>query len=474
MNIVMEGHGCKTSIEQVLMLFFPLSDDITIYSEYYEDGEESVIVTKLRYNLQEASTTYRDIICREDPLRVRNFVKKGTFLTAKKLSDQSPPWGILTGIRPAKIATDLMAEGESDDDIRKLLKEECWVTDEKIDLTMSVAKKEFPILSQVKEKTVGLYIGMPFCPTRCLYCSFVSTSMEYLGKYLKPYLKCLEQEIKKTAEILNELDFTVDTVYFGGGTPTTISSDQMDELLNHLCSTIDLSMIREFTIEAGRPDTLSREKLRVLKRYPVTRLSINPQSMHQVTLDRIGRKHTPEDIVRAYEMAREEGFADINSDVIAGLPGETPAMFSETLNKLKRLEPEGITVHTMYIKRASRLREEIQNYRLTTPETVGEMLDISQRFMKEHGYKPYYMYKQKNTLGNHENIGFAKPGHESIYNILMMEEAQTIIGMGGGGVTKIVRHGKIDRIFNMKNADEYVNRIDEMLERKDQILDFYR
>ena len=196
--------------------------------------------------------------------------------------------------------------------------------------------------------------------------------------------------------------------------------------------------------------------------------------MHQVTLDRIGRKHTPEDVVRAYGIAREAGFTDINSDVIAGLPGETPEMFSETLEQLGELRPEGITVHTMYIKRASRLREQIRDYRLTSSGTVKEMLDISQAFMCEHRYEPYYMYKQKNTLGNHENIGYALPGHESIYNILMMEEAQTIIGLGGGGVTKIVRNGTVNRIFNMKNADEYVNRLDEMLDRKELILKYYQ
>ena len=474
MEIIMEGHGCKTSIEQVLMLFFPLSDDIAVKSVYEEDGRESVVTTFLRYNLQEATAVFRDTIQREDPQSVRNFVKKGTFLTAKKLSDQNPPWGILTGIRPAKIATDLMAEGRSEDEIRRILTDECWVSEEKTALTLRVAQKEFPILSHVDDRTVGIYIGMPFCPTRCLYCSFVSTSMEYLGKYLEPYLECLETEIRKTAEVLRELGLSVDTVYFGGGTPTTVSTAQLSHLLSCLCDSIDLSGIREFTVEGGRPDTLDPDKLRMMRSFPVTRLSINPQSMHQVSLERIGRNHTPEDVVRAYAMAREAGFSDINSDVIAGLPGETPEMFSETLERLGALHPEGITVHTMYIKRASRLREQIRDYRLTASETVGEMLELAHAFMSERGYEPYYMYKQKNTLGNHENIGYALPGHESIYNILMMEEAQTIIGLGGGGVTKIVRNGGIHRIFNMKNADEYVKRFDEMLDRKDQILGFYQ
>ncbi len=473
MNLEMNGHGCKTSIFQVLMLFFPMEDEINVVSTLEIDGENATVHTEIRHNLKESYASYTEVIDESNDKCIRNIVKKSTLLAAQKISNQRAPWGILTGIRPAKIATDLMREGKSSEEVTETLKDYYWVSPEKADLTLSVAKKEFPILTEVDDKTVGIYLGMPFCPTRCLYCSFVSTSMEYLGKYLKPYLECLEAEIKKTGELIRSLGLKVDSVYFGGGTPTTISASQMDSLLSTLCQEISFDSVKEFTVEAGRPDTLTPEKLAVLKGYPVTRLSINPQSMHQITLDRIGRRHTPEDIIRAYEMAREAGFYDINSDVIAGLPGETPEMFAETLERLTPLSPEGITVHTMYIKRASRLKEQIDEYRATASEDIGKMLLLAEDYTKQNGYEPYYMYKQKNTLGNHENVGYAKPGHESLYNIRMMEEAQTIFGLGGGGVTKIVRDGEINRIFNMKNADEYVNRFDEMLARKEQIREFF-
>ncbi len=387
------------------------------------------------------------------------------------MSEKQTPWGILNGIRPAKIASKLLLEGKSDQEVMTYFMKECGTTEEKAALVLETAKCELPIRNAMDADGISLYIGIPFCPTRCLYCSFVTCGTRQAARLIPEYLTCLEKEIAYCGKLAEENGRHIETVYIGGGTPTTLSAPQMDVLLSQVESHFDLSRCKEITVEAGRPDTVTEEKLKVLKNHKVGRISINPQTMNQKTLHTIGRAHTPEDIRTAMKAARGQGFACINMDVIAGLPGETLDHFRYTMEEVEKLSPENTTVHTMSIKRSSRLHENLEEYDLTTGDMVAQMVDFAYRHMKELGKHPYYLYRQKNQLGNLENVGYTKPGLESLYNIYIMEEFQTILSLGCGGVTKTVdrKIDRIERIFNVKEPQDYIARIDEMLERKKDV-----
>ncbi len=326
-----------------------------------------------------------------------------------------------------------------------------------------------PIRKSIYDDGVSLYIGIPFCPTRCLYCSFVTNGTKQAAKLIPEYVECLKKEITYTAEIIKNNRQRIETVYIGGGTPTTLTPGQLADLLRHVWDSFDLSYIKEFTVEAGRPDTITAEKLAVLKDFKVDRISINPQTMHDTTLHTIGRAHSAEQIKDAVVLAKEYDFKAINMDIIAGLPGEDLEMFKSTLRQVCDLNPENITVHTMSIKRSSKLHEDLVNYDLTQGETVAQMVDFAASYLEERGLYPYYLYRQKNQLGNLENVGYAKDGLEGLYNIYIMEEIQTIISLGCGGVTKTVDRetDRIERIFNVKEPKDYIERLDEMLHRKD-------
>lgn len=383
------------------------------------------------------------------------------------------PWGILTGIRPVKIAAKLIGEGKSESEVVSHFTGEYKTLPDRAQLAYYLAKVEKKAEEGMFKNGVSLYVGIPFCPTRCLYCSFISNSIKNSGKYVEEYLNCLIKEIEYTAQIIKEKNKIVETVYIGGGTPTTLEAAQLDRLFYALFESFDLSRIKEFTVEGGRPDTITKEKLETVKKYNIGRISINPQTMNEKTLKVIGRNHTPKDIVRAYEAARECGIEAVNMDVIAGLPGESFEDFCYTLSEVEKLSPENTTVHTMCIKRSSRLKEQLDTYNLSEGETVSKMVEYSKSFLKEKGKMPYYLYRQKNMLGNLENIGYSKPGFESLYNIYIMEEMQSIISMGCGGVTKTVDRNKnqIERIFNVKEPKEYIERFEEMLKRKDALKD---
>lgn len=379
------------------------------------------------------------------------------------------PWGLLTGIRPVKIAMKLLFEGKTDEEVVKYFKNEYETTDEKAALALSIAKVEKPIIDSMPQNGISLYVGIPFCPTRCLYCSFVTNSIRHSAKLIPKYLECLMREIEYTAEIVREKGYTVETVYIGGGTPTTLEAFQLEMLIDKLYKSFDLKNLREFTVEAGRPDTITEDKLKVIKSFDIDRISINPQTMNEQTLKIIGRNHTPQQIVKAYEMARKCGIDIINMDIIAGLPGEDFEMFRHTVSEVEALEPENTTVHTMSIKRSSRLRETLSKYSLAEDGKIAEMVDYARETLMAKGKHPYYLYRQKNMLGNLENVGYSKKGLESLYNIFIMEEVQTIIALGCGGVTKNVDRetDRIERIFNVKEPHDYIERIDEMLKRKD-------
>lgn len=381
------------------------------------------------------------------------------------------PWGVLTGIRPSKIATKLLLGGMSADDTVHYFVREYGADEKKARLATEVAQAELPIRKNMSESGVSIYIGIPFCPTRCLYCSFVTCGTKQAARLTDKYVEALKREISYVSDIVSENGNTVETVYIGGGTPTTLSAPLLDDMLSHLRDSFDLSCCKEFTVEAGRPDTIDREKLMTLKRRGVDRISINPQSMNLDTLHLIGRAHTPEEIEQAFYLARDCGFDNINMDVIAGLPGEDLDMFKYTLERVEKMSPEDTTVHVMSIKRSSRLHEYLKDYQLTDGDTVAEMVDFAYDFLRGCGKHPYYMYRQKNQLGNLENVAYTKPGFESLYNVYIMEEIQTIISLGCGGVTKTVDRtcDRIERIFNVKEPKDYIERLDEMLSRKDAL-----
>ena len=388
------------------------------------------------------------------------------------MNEEKSPWGILTGIRPVKIASKLLREGMTAAEAETHFVREFGTSAEKARLAVGTAEVERPIVDGMYKNGVSLYIGIPFCPTRCLYCSFVSNSVARSAKLIPEYLDCLMREIKYTADIIKGNGNVIETVYIGGGTPTTLSAEMLDRLFDCLYSQTDLSRIKEFTVEAGRPDTITEDKLKTIKKYNIGRISINPQTMNPDVLKVIGRNHTPEDIEKAVYLARECGIECINMDLIAGLPSDTLDSFKSTVERVERLKPENTTVHTMSVKRSSKLNETLADYSLTEGNTVSDMVDYAFRSLTEKGKHTYYLYRQKHMLGNLENVGYSLPGTEGLYNIYIMEEMQTIISLGCGGVTKTVDRetDRIERIFNVKEPKDYIERIDEMLHRKDVLI----
>ena len=383
------------------------------------------------------------------------------------------PWGYLTGVRPSKIAYTLLEKGADREQILEAFTKKHLVSEKKAQLALQVAQTEKSILEKMDYKNgYSLYIGIPFCPTTCLFCSFTSYSLAAYQSKVQPYLEALLKEMKYVSEAMRGR--RLDTVYFGGGTPTTLSAGQLDMLLTELERQFDLSACRELTVEAGRPDSITYEKLCVLKAHHVDRISINPQTMNQQTLDLIGRRHTVEQIEEAFALAGKAGLDNINMDMILGLPGENKEMVQHTLEKIKALAPESLTVHSLAIKRAAALNIWREKYLDLQMDNSDEIVSMAADYAHQMGHQPYYMYRQKNMAGNFENVGYSKPGLECIYNILIMEEKQTIIAMGAGASTKIVfqneteggQAGRIERIENVKDVTNYIQRIDEMIERK--------
>lgn len=383
------------------------------------------------------------------------------------------PWGGIQSVRPVKRVLHMLDDGMDAQSIRKALQADFGVSDEKITLALSVAESERTLLQSISQRDAGLYIDIPFCPTRCAYCSFASMSADRMTEFAEPYLAALYRELDAIGRIVKDLGFTIKTVYIGGGTPTTLMALELDNLLYKIQSVFDLSAMTEFSIEAGRPDTITDEKLSVMDRRGVTRVSVNPQTLHDKTLQIIGRKHSVEAVFRAVDLVRKHQIPVLNMDVIAGLPGETLQDFQKTLESVTACRPENITIHTMSIKRASQLKQDAFQPSAGAHRTAAEMLAFAHPYMMQNRYKGYYLYRQKNTLGNLENTGFCLPGTASLYNVGMMEEFLPVFGAGVGAVTKLVRPGRIERIFNVKDVSEYIKRQAEMRERKQYAYTFY-
>lgn len=464
LNIEAIGHDAKNAVLQIMQLFFAADSDAEVKSRLFKENGRFISEAQIK---KDGKSAFGRAECiKEEKLYVTNTIKKAVFYAAKELSDMPAPWGISTGIRPAKTARKMLEGGISEKDVISHLKDEYLMEEKKAALALEVAKSEMGILSQTGKNSVSIYVGIPFCPSRCSYCSFISQATEHNKKYILPYVDALIRETEYSAKILRRLGQKAEAVYFGGGTPTAIEPQLLQRIIESLKNSFDLSDVKEFTVEAGRPDTFSREMIKMLKAEGVSRISINPQTMHQKTLDAIGRRHSTEDVKRAFYIAREEGIASINADMIVGLPGEDCDMVSQSVDEILRLSPQSVTVHTLYMKRAARLNEEFSALRFA--RDTHKMMDISAEKLREKDLLPYYMYKQRNTLGNLENVGFAKEGHESIYNVCIMEEEQSILALGAGGSTKAVGNGQIRRIFNPKEAADYTSRIDEVLRRKDE------
>ena len=375
----------------------------------------------------------------------RKVLKSKVYIMLSNFTGKIFPWGCLTGIRPAKIVNKMLDEGMGKDEILNKLKDVFFVSSQKSELAYEVAVTQEEIRKSRSPESVSIYIGIPFCPTRCLYCSFTSNPMMRYEKLADNYIDTLIREMEQVSFEVKNMGLNIESVYIGGGTPTALNTLRLERLLksvNDIWFNISSNTIKEFCVEAGRPDSIDEEKLSVMKNLGVSRISINPQSMHDKTLRLIGRNHTAKDIENAFKLARDAGFTNINADIIAGLPEETVEMFNYTLDKIFEFKPESLTVHTMSIKRASELREKVHQYSL--PEGVSEMIDSAYDYAKKFNMRPYYMYRQKNMLGNLENIGYSLAGKESYYNVHIMEEDQTILSFGSGAVTKFVTFGDDD------------------------------
>ena len=466
-----EGHDAAYEIGNVRNLFLPYVKEALQLEAIYHEQKAIAYLKRGEELLQEA---YYEVVLVGDDIKdkksLKEALKKAVYDTLSAYTGRQMPWGILTGIRPTKLVHEALKSGMNDAAIDAYLKEAYKVSLNKRLLMTEVAKQELAILNRNQEGEISIYIGIPFCPTRCVYCSFTAYSLEQKQKEVEPYLEALFKEISFVAEAKKGV--RIRSLYIGGGTPTSLNEDQLQRLLAHVEQSFDLSQIEEYTVEAGRPDTITAEKLRIMKAHGVGRISINPQSMNQKTLDAIGRRHTVEAIKEVFHTARALGHDNINMDMILGLPGEEVEDVAYTLKELKALNPENITVHTMAIKRASRLKEALREdeaaVHLTEGDKIEKMLVLCEEKMKEMGLRPYYMYRQKNMLGNFENVGYAKLGTEGIYNVEIMEEAESIIALGAGAITKMVydKGSRIDRIPNVKSLKDYIERIDEMIERK--------
>lgn len=477
MNLYVKNHNFHFELENLTRLFFP-NEKITVIRDFsepqppyiYTEVSDKITISVNIGSFNKSETAVKKLTDDDNELVSAQLLYK----LLCDFTGLTQPWGILTGVRPVKLLRRLAEESNEKQAVKKFEKD-FFVSNEKIALSRETEHNERKILELSKPESFSLYVGIPFCPSRCSYCSFVMASIERAEKLIEPYTKLLCEEIKRTAEIANKLGLRLETVYFGGGTPTTLSAEQLDTVLRTVNNSFDMSTCREFTVEAGRPDTIDIAKLFALKENKVDRISINPQTVNDEVLKTIGRKHTAQQFFDAFELARKCGFDNINTDLIAGLPTDTPESFKNSLDSIVRLNAECITVHTLCMKRASRLTTEGVTLDLQQARDAREMLAYTQNILGQNEYIPYYMYRQSRMVGNLENVGWSKRGFESLYNVYVMDETHTILACGSGGVTKLKRNNPdyLERIFNFKYPYEYIDRFDELIQRKSGIMQFY-
>ncbi len=478
------GNTYKYECEKIIRIFFPAERVLT--GEAADEPDRHIICevktgkTENTYSCKafvdgkksEFSFSYPVTEDDGDSLRER-LLAKAMLPVLSEITGIVPPWGILTGIRPAKLMRKYISEKGTENAV-KMFTDFFEAGEEKTFLAKNVALFENKVIEEADVRSFSLYVSIPFCPTRCSYCSFVSHSVAGAKKLIPDYVKCLCEEIKETARLAGENSLKLETVYIGGGTPTSLEASQLKEITDALNLYFDMKNVKEFTVEAGRPDTITPEKLLVLKNAGVTRISINPQTFSDSVLEAIGRRHTAEDTLEKFSLARDMGFDNINMDFIAGLPTDNFEGFCKSIDKAVELSPENITVHTLSVKRSSDMNQTGKEY--CTAEETERMVDYANKTLSANGYLPYYMYRQSKSVANLENVGWCKKNYPCLYNIYMMEEIHTVLAVGASAVTKLTLPGsdELQRIFNYKYPYEYISDFGEMINRKKAVTDFYK
>ena len=469
MEVIIKLNNLKYryDVYQMFNIYYPLEE-----IKFEEEGEYIVNIEE-----NKVSFSYKDFY--KESILGENFkedIKRLIFSSLKDITGDYYPWGILVGIRPSKIALKYLEEGKSDEEIVEIFRSKHLASEDKARLCIEVAKKEKESVNK-DEKNIAIYIGMAFCPTRCFYCSFTANPIGGNKKLVNPYLEALTYEVREMKNYVDERGLKIESVYFGGGTPTAVNNEEFESIMKEIYEAfIDERDILEFTVECGRPDSITLEKLETMKKYKTTRISINPQTMNDNTLKMIGRGHTSKDVIDKFNLARELGFNDINMDMIIGLPGEGIKEAKHTAEEILKLKPDSLTVHGLSLKRASILYENFilkKGIQIKKQEELSSMYEVSRELANKLDIKPYYMYRQKNMVGNMENLGYSKEGKECLYNIQMIEDKQTIIALGADAVSKVVflEDNRIERFGNVKDIREYTNRIKEMVEEKKKLLD---
>ncbi len=477
MNLYIDNHSFHYEMENLTRAFFPY-EKINVLHDCAELSQP-YILTKLDSKLS-VSVCFSDFsdssVCdtTDDDSKNELLLAQLLYDLLCRYFDTTLPWGILTGVRPIKLLRRLM-DKHGQERALDYFANELRVSQRKCDLALVTEKAQRQILSLSAKDSFSLYISIPFCPSRCNYCSFVSQSIDKAKHLIDDYVTALCKELVYTADIARSLGLRLETVYMGGGTPTTLSASQMNRVLTTVRENFDLSTCREFTVEAGRPDTITKEKLLVIKDNGVDRISINPQTLNDEVLELIGRRHTAKETIDAYNLAVQCGFDNINMDLIAGLTGDTLESFVSTLDRIYELSPSSITIHTLALKRSAFLSQSDNDCLVGIRNVASDMMAYSQDKLLNGGYIPYYLYRQSRMAGNLENIGYSKQGAESLYNVYVMEETHTILACGAGAVTKLRDYSSnhLERIFNHKYPYEYNTRFDELIKRKDRIKEFY-
>lgn len=457
----------RYDVYQMFNIYFPL-DEI----KFLDDGDYIVNILDKKVEFINGDY-YKETEISEN---IKEDIKRLVFSSLKDITGEEYPWGVLVGIRPSKIALKYLEEGKTEEEIIEIFKKKHLASQEKAKLCIEIAKTEVSFVNN-DSKNIAIYIGMAFCPTRCFYCSFAANPIKGNKKLVNPYLEALIYEIREMKKYVDERSLNIETVYFGGGTPTAVNNEEFELIMQEAYDAfVKGKELKEFTVECGRPDSITKEKLETMKKFNVTRISINPQTMNDETLKMIGRGHNSKDVIEKFNLARSMGFNDINMDMIIGLPGEGIKEVLHTKEEILKLHPDSLTVHGLSLKRASILYENFilkKGIQVKKQTELADMYEESRVLAKELGLHPYYMYRQKNMVGNMENLGYSRKGAECIYNIQMIEDKQTIIALGADAVSKVVflEEGRIERFANIKDVREYCKRIEEMVEGKKKLLD---